>query len=74
MSPHAEKVALIRRWVCQVVRSGFYHNGAGCNPNKPHDDWWRCGYYFDASFPDPGDGSTFVVTRVPPNGSGGADA
>lgn len=41
-----------RRWVCQVLRSG-YHNGSACNPDSPHDPtFWRCGYRWEASLPD----------------------
>lgn len=39
--------AFQRRWVCQVVRSG-YHNGAGCQPDEPHGDW-GCGVRWEAS-------------------------
>jgi hypothetical protein len=35
-----------RRWVCQVVRSG-YHNGASCRPGEPHGDFWDCGYRYE---------------------------
>lgn len=41
---------LIRRWVCQVVRSG-YHNGANCRPDEPHVDW-GCAYRFEFSLED----------------------
>ncbi len=36
-----------RRWVCEVVRSG-YHNGAGCSPKDPHGDW-NCCYRYEIS-------------------------
>lgn len=36
-----------RRWVCQVVRSG-YHNGAYCNEKDPHEDW-DCGWRHEVS-------------------------
>ena len=36
-----------KRWVCQVVRSGF-HNGAGCTPGNAHVDW-ECGYRYEVS-------------------------
>ena len=42
--------SFIRRWVCQVVRSG-YHNGAHCTPDDPHYDW-GCGYRVEASLTD----------------------
>lgn len=37
-----------KRWVCQVVRSG-YHNGANCSPNAPHGDW-GCEYRYEISW------------------------
>lgn len=40
-----------RRWVCQVVRTGF-HNGARCSPDDPHDPSWRCGWRNEASLND----------------------
>ena len=36
-------------WVCAVVRSG-YHNGAGCSPRDPHEDW-DCQYRYETSLP-----------------------
>jgi hypothetical protein len=30
-----------RKWVCEVVRSG-YHNGAHCRPSDPHGTDWGC--------------------------------
>jgi|SRR5689334_14150620 len=49
-----EKLLLLRlqlgrkRWVCQVVRSG-YNNGAGCTHNDPHGGDWGCGVRHEAS-------------------------
>jgi len=37
-----------RRWICQVLRSG-YHNGATCNPSDPHGNDWGCSYRYEAS-------------------------
>ena len=31
-------------WYCEVEESGF-HNGAGCGPDEPHQEW-RCGIRF----------------------------
>jgi hypothetical protein len=43
-----------RRWVCQVVRTG-YHNGAGCVPSDPHHhEDWGCSWRWEASLPDNG--------------------
>lgn len=43
---------LRRRWVCQVVRSG-YHNGAGCTPSEhDHHGGWGCAYRFEMSIQD----------------------
>jgi hypothetical protein len=42
--------ALRRRWVCEVVRSG-YHNGAGCSPTDAHEGW-DCGWRLELSLPD----------------------
>lgn len=43
---------LRRRWVCQVVRTG-YHNGAGCHAEEPHhDEEWGCGWRFELSVED----------------------
>ena len=44
------EVVVVRRWVCQVVRSG-YHNGSGCGPEEPHG-WWGCEYRLEVSLPD----------------------
>lgn len=38
---------LVKRWVCEVVRSG-YHNGAGCSPKDPHGEW-NCCYRYEIS-------------------------
>lgn len=40
-----------RRWVCQVLRSGF-HNGCPCAPGDPHDGDWGCGYRWECSLTD----------------------
>lgn len=40
-----------RRWVCQVVRTG-YHNGARCSSEDPHDPSWQCGWRNEASISD----------------------
>ncbi len=42
---------LHRRWVCQVVRSGF-HNGARCHPGDGDHAGWRCGFRWELSLPD----------------------
>lgn len=43
---------LHRRWVCQIVRTG-YHNGAGCRASEPHHgDDWGCGWRFEMSIDD----------------------
>lgn len=44
------KARFARRWVCQVLRSGF-HNGCECSPREPHDGW-RCGFRWEASLSD----------------------
>lgn len=36
-----------RRWLCQVVASGF-HNGASCTPDDPHHGW-GCGFRWTAA-------------------------
>lgn len=49
MTRYIEADVLQKRWVCQVVRSGF-HNGAGCIPNDPHHDIeWGCGFRYELS-------------------------
>lgn len=40
-----------RRWVCQVMRSG-YHNGAACHADEPHASPWNCGYRWECSLTD----------------------
>ena len=40
--------AFARHWVCGVTRSG-YHNGARCSPTDPHDEYWCCGWRYEAS-------------------------
>lgn len=40
------KEVLYRRWVCEVMRSGF-HNGARCTPDDPHGGRWQCAWYYE---------------------------
>jgi hypothetical protein len=47
-----------RRWICEVVDSGF-HNGAHCTPREPHAGW-SCGWYWRSTI------KAKAPERIPP--------
>lgn len=54
---------IVRRWVCEVVRSG-YHNGAGCrSTDYEHHGGWGCGWRLEMSLPDTAENRRLLAVR-----------